>query len=265
MDSSHEVPSVVTSIPVPISKRGLLTREESRQELIDNLTKASAWIDEHGQPGTFGDAYWLPPEKSLTDSPLDYYIHWVQIIRLTELQKRGPWFLGDMLNNMERVWGETYAQVAEATGHSVNTLYRYSWVCRSIPWHVRRNPDLVSFSTHVPIANRIYSEEEQQEWLQTCAEKRWTGEQFAEKLKAGKEREVWQDDGRPAQVSDEGRALPAPEQANSIPGNRNSGKEEQEVEALGENPAPAVARYVSGTEICCPHCGSIFKLPEWAD
>src|SRR5262245_2751762 len=46
-----------------------------------------------------------------------------------QLHRTSAWIIGDLLNHIERVYGETYAQAAEATGLSKGALMNYTSVC----------------------------------------------------------------------------------------------------------------------------------------
>ena len=45
---------------------------------------------------------------------------------LGQLHRTSSWLIGDLLNHIERVYGETYAQAAEATGLSKGALMNYT-------------------------------------------------------------------------------------------------------------------------------------------
>lgn len=87
-----------------------------------------------------------------------------------QLHRTSAWLIGDLLNHIERVYGETYAQAAEATGLSKGTLMNYTSVCSHIPRSRRRAT--VPFSTHAEVA--YLPPEEQNDWLKKAVEHKWT-------------------------------------------------------------------------------------------
>lgn len=91
-----------------------------------------------------------------------------------QLHRTSAWLIGDLLNHIERVYGETYAQAAEATGLSKGALMNYTSVCGRIP-RSRRRPK-VPFSTHMEVA---YLEPiEQEKWLKQAEANSWTKEEL---------------------------------------------------------------------------------------
>lgn len=80
---------------------------------------------------------------------------------LRRLDASIQWLIGDWMAYGERVWGQTYEQVAAETGYSYQTLRDYSWVARNVGLSIRI--DKLSFSHHRLVAS--LSPEQQQEWL----------------------------------------------------------------------------------------------------
>ena len=93
---------------------------------------------------------------------------------LGQLHRTSSWLIGDLLNHIERVYGETYAQAAEATGLSKGALMNYTSVCSHIP-RSRRRPR-VPFSTHMEVA--YLEPDEQERWLKEAEHNRWTKEEL---------------------------------------------------------------------------------------
>ena len=107
----------------------------------------------------------LPTGVEVVDNPT--FEEWVDAFAdLTRVQGSIQWWLGDMLQIGEARYGEKYAQVAEATGHSAQTLMNYVWVASSVAPE-RRRPAL-SFSAHKEVAAL---EPEEQEAVLSQAEK----------------------------------------------------------------------------------------------
>lgn len=95
---------------------------------------------------------------------------------LGQLHRTSAWLIGDLLNHTERVYGETYAQVAEATGLSKGALMNYASVCAHIPRSRRRAS--LPFSTHAEVA--YLEPEEQEQWLKKALENKWTKAELRE-------------------------------------------------------------------------------------
>lgn len=91
-----------------------------------------------------------------------------------QLHRTSAWLIGDLLNHIERVYGETYAQAAEATKLSKGALMNYTWVCSRIPRSRRRAN--VPFSTHMDVA--ALEPQEQDHWLREAEANHWTKEEL---------------------------------------------------------------------------------------
>jgi hypothetical protein len=72
------------------------------------------------------------------------------------------WWLGDLLNAGEAIFGEEYAQVEAVLQRHPSTLNRWRWVCKKIPPSNRRPPPL-SFRHHQLVA--ALPPAEQARWL----------------------------------------------------------------------------------------------------
>ena len=99
-----------------------------------------------------------------------------------QLHRTSSWLIGDLLNHIERVYGETYAQAAEATGLSKGALMNYTSVCSHIPRSRRRAK--VPFSTHMEVA--YLEPAEQDRWLKEAERNRWTKDELRAQRKAEK-------------------------------------------------------------------------------
>lgn len=67
------------------------------------------------------------------------------------MQTASPWWIGDVLREMNRKFGETYAQYASELNMESATLRSYVYICNAIPPSERR-PTL-SFSHHRFVAS----------------------------------------------------------------------------------------------------------------
>jgi S-formylglutathione hydrolase FrmB len=112
------------------------------------------------------------------DLPFDQYESLMAMFG--QLHRTSAWLIGDGLNFGERVYGETYAQAAEATGLTKGALMNYASVCAHIPRSRRRAT--VAFSTHMEVA--YLEPDEQKYWLDQAAANHWTKEELRAARKA---------------------------------------------------------------------------------
>lgn len=119
----------------------------------------------------------LPPDTSFAQ---------FEALFLMTLEARDSmcWWLGDLINFGEKVYGETYAQAVEITGLTVHTLQQYASVCGRIPRSRRRPPRRLSFSTHAAVAYE--SPGEQERWLKLAEKNGWKRSQLREALSEAK-------------------------------------------------------------------------------
>lgn len=79
------------------------------------------------------------------------------------LQSSIQWIVGDFMNSVNRVWGESYQQVAAELGYEVKTVKEWAHICRKVSIRM----DKLTFGHHQIVAS--YSPEIQQHWLQWAA------------------------------------------------------------------------------------------------
>jgi hypothetical protein len=91
-----------------------------------------------------------------------------------QLHRTSAWLIGDLMNHVEKVYGETVGQVAEVTGLSPGTVHNYTSVCAHIPRSRRRAT--LPFSTHAEVA--YLPPEEQEKWLKEATSHKWTKAQL---------------------------------------------------------------------------------------
>jgi hypothetical protein len=95
------------------------------------------------------------------------YEDWESLGRiLRDLHGSIQWIVGDWFLCAESVWGKTYDEIAAFLEVSVETLYDYSYVSRSVQFSVRT--EKLSFGHHKLVAG--LTEDEQREWLNYAAE-----------------------------------------------------------------------------------------------
>lgn len=93
------------------------------------------------------------------------------------------WWVGDLINWGETVFGEEYAQGVEALGLSPGTCVNYAYTCRQVA-RSRRRLEL-SFAHHRVIAP--LRPDSQRDWLEKAVENSWTRSEFAEAVTVERE------------------------------------------------------------------------------
>ncbi|MEM6280563.1 MAG: hypothetical protein AAF787_00100 [Chloroflexota bacterium] len=85
---------------------------------------------------------------------------------LLQLDTSMQWLLGDYIAiGDEYEYGETYKQIAEEFGYSINTLYEYVRVCKAVDFSIRI--ENLSFKHHQIVASM--EPEQQSQWLNHAA------------------------------------------------------------------------------------------------
>ena len=96
------------------------------------------------------------------------------------LRSANCFWIGDLLNFGEGVYGERYAQGMEAFGLEYRTLTNYAYVCRNVARS--RRSDRLSFAHHREVAP--LDPAEQADWLTNAAEAGWSRSQLRDALRA---------------------------------------------------------------------------------
>ncbi|MEM9658798.1 MAG: hypothetical protein AAF961_10600 [Planctomycetota bacterium] len=94
-------------------------------------------------------------------------------------QRASPWWIGDMINAGEDLFGEDFG---EACGHTLSTdmVSRYASVARRVPADVRR-PSL-SWSAHAAVARLPH--DQQRRMLAEAEREGWNSEELRKKVQA---------------------------------------------------------------------------------
>jgi transposase len=79
------------------------------------------------------------------------------------------WVVGDLINALEKVWGDSYKQVAEQLGYERSTVYQWAYVCRKVSIRIEKP---LTFGHHQLVAKM--SPEEQETWLRRAYEGNWS-------------------------------------------------------------------------------------------
>jgi hypothetical protein len=145
----------------------------------------------------------LQEAGAITPVSLDFsdpkmpYERYVAVGRLLGRVKRSSsWWIGDWLNFGEGLYGEKYAQAAEALGLAPDTLMNYAWVARNVT--KSRRVEHLPFGCHAEVAP--LEPEEQREWLQKALDSSWSRSELRGAL-----REAKVGNGRPAVEEEERR------------------------------------------------------------
>ncbi|MEV7869918.1 LmbU family transcriptional regulator [Streptomyces sp. NPDC088124] len=108
---------------------------------------------------------------------------WEQIgANLRELVNSSAWWLADWLIYGEATYGwRRYKEAVERTGLDYQTLRNYAWVARRFE-HDRRR-DSLSFAHHAEVTR--LSPPEQDYWLRTAEQQKWSRNELRRAVRAG--------------------------------------------------------------------------------
>lgn len=87
--------------------------------------------------------------------------HAIGVTLLTTLRAVN-WWIGDWILQSEQRWGEKYVQFVETVGFDYQTIANTAWVCRALPFSLRR--ETLSWSHHKEIA--VLEREQQKQALE---------------------------------------------------------------------------------------------------
>jgi len=74
------------------------------------------------------------------------------------------WIVGDLMNSMKRIWGDSYQRVAEQLGYEVKTVQEWASICRNVSIRM----ETLSFGHHQLVAP--YTPDDQRKMLQWASE-----------------------------------------------------------------------------------------------
>lgn len=94
-------------------------------------------------------------------------------------QRASPWWIGDMINRGEDLFGEDFGEVCGAT-LSTEMVSRYASVARRVPPQNRR-PEL-SWSAHAAVAR--LSHQQQRKMLAEAARQGWNSDDLRKQVQA---------------------------------------------------------------------------------
>ena len=90
-------------------------------------------------------------------------------------------YMGDLLNSVERSMGETYSQLISNRKYSEKYLQNMKWVCGAIPPNERKTKEL-SFAHHSIVAG-MESSKDRIAWLQAAIDNDYTTAQLTQAIK----------------------------------------------------------------------------------
>lgn len=94
-------------------------------------------------------------------------------------QRAGPWWIGDLLNAGEDVFGEEFSQLCEGS-LSTEMMNRYASVARRVP--IGNRVAGLSWSAHAAVAR--LPEDKQRRMLRDAAKQGWTSDELRDKVRA---------------------------------------------------------------------------------
>lgn len=101
------------------------------------------------------------------------------VTHLDKIGRNVNWWLGDLLNHLEDVFGEEWAQLIPDIGWEEKTLMNFKWVAKAVHPDVRELQ--LPWGTHAIIAK--LDPESQAMWLERALTGGWTGRQLAKEMK----------------------------------------------------------------------------------
>jgi hypothetical protein len=143
------------------------------------------------------------------------------------------WWVGDLLNHGEDIFGEEFAQIEAALPHTPHTLANYRSVAARIPRTRRRRS--LSFSVHAEVA--YLPPRERDEWLDKAERYDWKREE----MRSARQQARMMDSGSVDDVV--------------VTGKRDE-RESRPEERSGGAPALTQGEPVPSLDVdVCPHCG----------
>jgi hypothetical protein len=104
---------------------------------------------------------------------------WQQAMEFVQRSEQAVYFwIGDLLNYGETLYGETYTQAIDATGFEYGTLANDKSVARAIPQPIRKSD--LSFEHHRAVAK--LEPNDQEKWLDKASEEHWTVKELRKEL-----------------------------------------------------------------------------------
>jgi hypothetical protein len=94
-------------------------------------------------------------------------------------QRASPWWIGDMINRGEDLYGEEFGEVCGET-LSTEMVSRYASVARRVPAQNRR--PALSWSAHAAVARLVHSE--QRRLLAEAERQGWNSEELRKQVQA---------------------------------------------------------------------------------
>lgn len=121
-----------------------------------------------------------PTSLSLADEGLTYEKWEALCVMLGHHRSRTSWWIGDLLNFGEGVYGERYSQAMEHFGLDYSTLVQTAYVCRNVAR--RRRRATLSFGHHRVVAP--LDPDDQEKYLKLALEGRWTRQELSDAVHA---------------------------------------------------------------------------------
>ena len=121
----------------------------------------------------------------LSDREISEELAEALIVWAGTLKRSSSWWIGDLLNDLEQRFPESFSQIAAASGLSEQTLLGFKFVCAAVPKE-RRKANL-GYSHHARVARM--TPKEQKHWLDRASKNGWPYDVLAENIKAKRREE----------------------------------------------------------------------------
>lgn len=96
------------------------------------------------------------------------------------LKRSSSWWIGDLLNQLERTNPEEFSQLSEATGLAESTRLAFQAVCANVDVKIRKVN--LGFSHHAKVSR--LEPRDQKRWLDRASKQGWTYATLVEHMKA---------------------------------------------------------------------------------
>jgi hypothetical protein len=119
----------------------------------------------------------------VTDPELPFEAYAEVAVAAGRFKSATSWWIGDLLNFGEKLYGDRYVEAMEATGLAYETLTNYASVCRKVARSRRREG--LRFGHHAEVSS--LEPLDQELWLDAAVANAWTRAELRDRLRASKD------------------------------------------------------------------------------
>lgn len=119
----------------------------------------------------------------VTDPNLPFDAYAQTALAAGRFKSASSWWIGDLINFGEKLYGDRYVEAMEATGLAYETLTNYASVCRKVARSRRR--EQLRFGHHAEVAS--LEPLEQELWLDAALANDWTRIELRDRLRSSKD------------------------------------------------------------------------------